>query len=110
MKVYNLTKADVIIHSHVSLSKVFLLFSCPADDGPYSKGNKDSTGPDNSLTSRRQSIPGTLTLFLCRLFVPTQILPAPFLQRLLILGIMSVFAHWGCLSSSCHIGLDGCLR
>uniref|UniRef100_A0A8C1HJE6 Glutamate receptor interacting protein 2b n=1 Tax=Cyprinus carpio carpio TaxID=630221 RepID=A0A8C1HJE6_CYPCA len=26
------------------------------DDGPYSKGNKDSTGPDNSLTSRRQSI------------------------------------------------------
>ncbi|XP_016383497.1 glutamate receptor-interacting protein 2-like [Sinocyclocheilus rhinocerous] len=27
------------------------------DDGPYSKGNKDSTGPDNSLTSRRQSIP-----------------------------------------------------
>uniref|UniRef100_A0A673GB79 Glutamate receptor-interacting protein 2-like n=1 Tax=Sinocyclocheilus rhinocerous TaxID=307959 RepID=A0A673GB79_9TELE len=31
--------------------------SHPADDGPYSKGNKDSTGPDNSLTSRRQSIP-----------------------------------------------------
>ncbi|KAG1927263.1 glutamate receptor-interacting protein [Pimephales promelas] len=27
------------------------------DDGPYSKGNKDSMGPDNSLTSRRQSIP-----------------------------------------------------
>ncbi|KTF89531.1 hypothetical protein cypCar_00020087 [Cyprinus carpio] len=27
-----------------------------SDDGPYSKGNKDSTGPDNSLTSRRQSI------------------------------------------------------
>ncbi|XP_026876009.2 glutamate receptor-interacting protein 2 isoform X3 [Electrophorus electricus] len=27
------------------------------DDGPYSKGNKESTGPDNSLTSRRQSIP-----------------------------------------------------
>ncbi|XP_016345183.1 glutamate receptor-interacting protein 2-like, partial [Sinocyclocheilus anshuiensis] len=27
------------------------------DDGPYSKGNKDSTGPDNSLPSRRQSIP-----------------------------------------------------
>uniref|UniRef100_A0A673GAM0 Glutamate receptor-interacting protein 2-like n=1 Tax=Sinocyclocheilus rhinocerous TaxID=307959 RepID=A0A673GAM0_9TELE len=27
------------------------------NDGPYSKGNKDSTGPDNSLTSRRQSIP-----------------------------------------------------
>uniref|UniRef100_A0A8C1RUW1 Glutamate receptor interacting protein 2b n=1 Tax=Cyprinus carpio TaxID=7962 RepID=A0A8C1RUW1_CYPCA len=26
------------------------------DDGPYSKGNKDSMGPDNSLTSRRQSI------------------------------------------------------
>uniref|UniRef100_A0A3B1KK04 Glutamate receptor interacting protein 2 n=1 Tax=Astyanax mexicanus TaxID=7994 RepID=A0A3B1KK04_ASTMX len=30
---------------------------CISDDGPYSKGNKDSTGPDNSLTSRRQSIP-----------------------------------------------------
>uniref|UniRef100_A0A8B9KG24 Glutamate receptor interacting protein 2b n=1 Tax=Astyanax mexicanus TaxID=7994 RepID=A0A8B9KG24_ASTMX len=29
-------------------------------DGPYSKGNKDSTGPDNSLTSRRQSIPEEL--------------------------------------------------
>uniref|UniRef100_A0A8C7DWL8 Glutamate receptor interacting protein 2 n=1 Tax=Oncorhynchus kisutch TaxID=8019 RepID=A0A8C7DWL8_ONCKI len=27
------------------------------DDGPYSKGNKDSQGTDNSLTSRRQSIP-----------------------------------------------------
>uniref|UniRef100_A0A9J8DIE2 PDZ domain-containing protein n=1 Tax=Cyprinus carpio carpio TaxID=630221 RepID=A0A9J8DIE2_CYPCA len=35
----------------------FYCFSCPADDGPYSKGNKDSMGPDNSLTSRRQSIP-----------------------------------------------------
>ncbi|KAL6464859.1 hypothetical protein MHYP_G00271760 [Metynnis hypsauchen] len=30
------------------------------NDGPYSKGNKDSTGPDNSLTSRRQSIPEEL--------------------------------------------------
>ncbi|KAG1927264.1 glutamate receptor-interacting protein [Pimephales promelas] len=30
---------------------------CISDDGPYSKGNKDSMGPDNSLTSRRQSIP-----------------------------------------------------
>ncbi|XP_056116591.1 glutamate receptor-interacting protein 2 isoform X5 [Rhinichthys klamathensis goyatoka] len=30
------------------------------DDGPYSKGNKDSMGPDNSLTSRRQSIPEEL--------------------------------------------------
>ncbi|KAK1799714.1 hypothetical protein P4O66_006255 [Electrophorus voltai] len=29
-------------------------------DGPYSKGNKESTGPDNSLTSRRQSIPEEL--------------------------------------------------
>uniref|UniRef100_A0A8K9UMF2 Glutamate receptor interacting protein 2 n=1 Tax=Oncorhynchus mykiss TaxID=8022 RepID=A0A8K9UMF2_ONCMY len=27
------------------------------DDGPYSKGNKDSQGTDNSLPSRRQSIP-----------------------------------------------------
>ncbi|XP_028853709.1 glutamate receptor-interacting protein 2 isoform X4 [Denticeps clupeoides] len=27
------------------------------DDGPYSKGNKDSAGTENSLTSRRQSIP-----------------------------------------------------
>ncbi|XP_030633046.1 glutamate receptor-interacting protein 2 [Chanos chanos] len=30
------------------------------DDGPYSKGNKDSSGPENSLTSRRQSIPEDL--------------------------------------------------
>ncbi|XP_076864539.1 glutamate receptor-interacting protein 2 isoform X3 [Brachyhypopomus gauderio] len=30
---------------------------CISDDGPYTKGNKDPTGPDNSLTSRRQSIP-----------------------------------------------------
>ncbi|XP_016300828.1 glutamate receptor-interacting protein 2, partial [Sinocyclocheilus anshuiensis] len=30
---------------------------CIRDDGPYSKGNKDSTGPDNLLTSRRQSVP-----------------------------------------------------
>uniref|UniRef100_A0AAZ3R2X6 PDZ domain-containing protein n=2 Tax=Salmoninae TaxID=504568 RepID=A0AAZ3R2X6_ONCTS len=30
------------------------------DDGPYSKGNKDSQGTDNSLTSRRQSIPEDL--------------------------------------------------
>uniref|UniRef100_A0A8K9X0V1 Glutamate receptor interacting protein 2b n=1 Tax=Oncorhynchus mykiss TaxID=8022 RepID=A0A8K9X0V1_ONCMY len=29
-------------------------------DGPYSKGNKDSQGTDNSLTSRRQSIPEDL--------------------------------------------------
>ncbi|KAA0712410.1 Glutamate receptor-interacting protein 2 [Triplophysa tibetana] len=34
--------------------------SRPTDDGPYSKGNKDSTGPDNSLISRRQSIPEEL--------------------------------------------------
>ncbi|XP_056116589.1 glutamate receptor-interacting protein 2 isoform X3 [Rhinichthys klamathensis goyatoka] len=33
---------------------------CISDDGPYSKGNKDSMGPDNSLTSRRQSIPEEL--------------------------------------------------
>uniref|UniRef100_A0A8C1X008 Glutamate receptor interacting protein 2b n=1 Tax=Cyprinus carpio TaxID=7962 RepID=A0A8C1X008_CYPCA len=37
-------------------SELFSRVSHPADDGPYSKGNKDSTGPDNSLTSRRQSI------------------------------------------------------
>ncbi|MCI4390280.1 hypothetical protein PGIGA_G00120790 [Pangasianodon gigas] len=30
------------------------------DDGPYSKGNKESTGPDSSLISRRQSIPEEL--------------------------------------------------
>ncbi|KAG5274706.1 hypothetical protein AALO_G00139270, partial [Alosa alosa] len=30
------------------------------DDSPYSKGNKDSAGTENSLTSHRQSIPGTL--------------------------------------------------
>lgn len=36
-----------------------IMDSYPTDDGPYSKGNKDSTGPDNSLISRRQSIPGT---------------------------------------------------
>ncbi|XP_060765749.1 glutamate receptor-interacting protein 2 [Neoarius graeffei] len=30
---------------------------CISDDGPYSKGNKESTGPDSSLISRRQSIP-----------------------------------------------------
>uniref|UniRef100_A0A673YLQ8 Glutamate receptor interacting protein 2 n=1 Tax=Salmo trutta TaxID=8032 RepID=A0A673YLQ8_SALTR len=30
------------------------------DDGPYSKGNKDSQGTDNSLPSRRQSIPEDL--------------------------------------------------
>uniref|UniRef100_A0A8C7G6L7 Glutamate receptor interacting protein 2 n=1 Tax=Oncorhynchus kisutch TaxID=8019 RepID=A0A8C7G6L7_ONCKI len=33
---------------------------CISDDGPYSKGNKDSQGTDNSLTSRRQSIPEDL--------------------------------------------------
>uniref|UniRef100_A0A8C1RVU7 Glutamate receptor interacting protein 2b n=1 Tax=Cyprinus carpio TaxID=7962 RepID=A0A8C1RVU7_CYPCA len=36
--------------------ELFSRVSHPADDGPYSKGNKDSMGPDNSLTSRRQSI------------------------------------------------------
>ncbi|XP_026996620.1 glutamate receptor-interacting protein 2 isoform X4 [Tachysurus fulvidraco] len=30
------------------------------DDGPYSKGNKESSGPDSSLISRRQSIPEEL--------------------------------------------------
>ncbi|XP_063072189.1 glutamate receptor-interacting protein 2 isoform X2 [Engraulis encrasicolus] len=30
---------------------------CIGDDSPYSKGNKDSVGTDNSLTSHRQSIP-----------------------------------------------------
>ncbi|KAF4093951.1 hypothetical protein AMELA_G00007580 [Ameiurus melas] len=30
------------------------------DDGPYSKGNKESTGPESSLVSRRQSIPEEL--------------------------------------------------
>uniref|UniRef100_A0A8C8H045 PDZ domain-containing protein n=1 Tax=Oncorhynchus tshawytscha TaxID=74940 RepID=A0A8C8H045_ONCTS len=33
---------------------------CISDDGPYSKGNKDSQGTDNSLPSRRQSIPEDL--------------------------------------------------
>uniref|UniRef100_A0A673Y4N2 Glutamate receptor interacting protein 2 n=1 Tax=Salmo trutta TaxID=8032 RepID=A0A673Y4N2_SALTR len=35
---------------------------CPflPDDGPYSKGNRDSQGTDNSLSSRRQSIPEDL--------------------------------------------------
>uniref|UniRef100_A0AAZ3PD44 PDZ domain-containing protein n=1 Tax=Oncorhynchus tshawytscha TaxID=74940 RepID=A0AAZ3PD44_ONCTS len=32
----------------------------PKYDGPYSKGNKDSQGTDNSLPSRRQSIPEDL--------------------------------------------------
>ncbi|XP_061074796.1 glutamate receptor-interacting protein 2 [Conger conger] len=30
---------------------------CLCDDGPYSKGNKDSVGNDSSLACRRQSIP-----------------------------------------------------
>ncbi|XP_058229038.1 glutamate receptor-interacting protein 2 isoform X5 [Hemibagrus wyckioides] len=30
---------------------------CISDDGPYSKGNKESSGPDSSLITRRQSIP-----------------------------------------------------
>ncbi|XP_048879824.1 glutamate receptor-interacting protein 2 isoform X4 [Brienomyrus brachyistius] len=30
------------------------------DEGPYSKGNRDSAGTDNTLASRRQSLPGEL--------------------------------------------------
>lgn len=30
----------------------------PADDGPYSKGGKDTAGADGALVCRRQSIPG----------------------------------------------------
>uniref|UniRef100_A0A8C9VW63 Glutamate receptor interacting protein 2 n=1 Tax=Scleropages formosus TaxID=113540 RepID=A0A8C9VW63_SCLFO len=33
---------------------------CIGDEGPYSKGNKDSAGTDNSLASRRHSIPEEL--------------------------------------------------
>ncbi|XP_028969769.2 glutamate receptor-interacting protein 2 isoform X2 [Esox lucius] len=33
---------------------------CISDDGPYSKGNKDSQGTENPLTTRRQSIPEEL--------------------------------------------------
>ncbi|XP_059712559.1 glutamate receptor-interacting protein 2 isoform X7 [Haemorhous mexicanus] len=33
------------------------LHLCTADDGPYSKGSKDSGGMDAALVSRRQSIP-----------------------------------------------------
>lgn len=36
-------------------ASVFALFT---DDGPYSKGSKDSGGMDAALVSRRQSIPG----------------------------------------------------
>ncbi|KAJ6634381.1 hypothetical protein lerEdw1_014047, partial [Lerista edwardsae] len=36
---------------------VYLLL---VDDGPYSKGSKDSGGLDTALVSRRQSIPGTI--------------------------------------------------
>lgn len=34
------------------------LFALLPDDGPYSKGSKDSGGMDSALVSRRQSIPG----------------------------------------------------
>ncbi|XP_067400440.1 glutamate receptor-interacting protein 2 isoform X4 [Emydura macquarii macquarii] len=34
-----------------------IYFSFPEDDGPYSKGSKDSSGLDTALVSRRQSIP-----------------------------------------------------
>uniref|UniRef100_A0A8C1ZWS4 Glutamate receptor interacting protein 2b n=1 Tax=Cyprinus carpio TaxID=7962 RepID=A0A8C1ZWS4_CYPCA len=53
------THSPVVFYVKVGLLSLrsFYCFSCPADDGPYSKGNKDSMGPDNSLTSRRQSIP-----------------------------------------------------
>ncbi|XP_072571600.1 glutamate receptor-interacting protein 2 isoform X4 [Paramormyrops kingsleyae] len=30
------------------------------DEGPYSKGNRDSAGTDNTMASRRQSLPGEL--------------------------------------------------
>ncbi|XP_048879822.1 glutamate receptor-interacting protein 2 isoform X2 [Brienomyrus brachyistius] len=33
---------------------------CISDEGPYSKGNRDSAGTDNTLASRRQSLPGEL--------------------------------------------------
>uniref|UniRef100_A0A8C1WXM5 Glutamate receptor interacting protein 2b n=1 Tax=Cyprinus carpio TaxID=7962 RepID=A0A8C1WXM5_CYPCA len=46
----------IYILSYILQCELFSRVSHPADDGPYSKGNKDSTGPDNSLTSRRQSI------------------------------------------------------
>lgn len=34
------------------------MFALLTDDGPYSKGSKDSGGMDAALVSRRQSIPG----------------------------------------------------
>lgn len=34
------------------------MFVLLTDDGPYSKGSKDSGGMDTALVSRRQSIPG----------------------------------------------------
>lgn len=34
------------------------VFALLTDDGPYSKGSKDSGGMDTALVSRRQSIPG----------------------------------------------------
>lgn len=34
------------------------MFALLTDDGPYSKGSKDSSGMDTALVSRRQSIPG----------------------------------------------------
>lgn len=36
----------------------FSLPLLPADDGPYSKGGKDTGGADVALACRRQSIPG----------------------------------------------------
>uniref|UniRef100_A0A673Y0J6 Glutamate receptor interacting protein 2 n=1 Tax=Salmo trutta TaxID=8032 RepID=A0A673Y0J6_SALTR len=39
---------------------IWVSWRLPIYDGPYSKGNRDSQGTDNSLSSRRQSIPEDL--------------------------------------------------
>lgn len=85
---------NIICHIHCFY---WLCVSHPTDDGPYSKGNKDSTGADNTLTSRRQSIPGTpdylsIPSICAHTKSPTlgwsSLAPLP--QRLLILGTVSV--------------------
>lgn len=38
--------------------RLFSLSLLPTDDGPYSKGGKDTGGADVALACRRQSIPG----------------------------------------------------
>lgn len=69
-----------------------MCFALLTDDGPYSKGSKDSGGVDTALVSRRQSIPGKgrgqlllqnigafITLYLATLKIGNPSLLHPFL-------------------------------